>query len=63
MDHFRIPLAKRIQPGHQLENRRIFLEERTKIFLQRQNLKTGRTSKETTTTQDRKDHSKKGEST
>ena len=30
------------------------MEERAKVFLQRQNLKTGRTSKKTTTTQNRK---------
>ena len=58
-----IPMVKRIQPRHQLENRRIFLEERAKVFLQRQNLKTGRTGKKTTTTQNRKNHSKEGETT
>ena len=62
-DHFRIPLAKQTQPRHQLENRRILLEKGTKIFLQRQDLKTKKISKKTTTTQTRRNHSEKGEST
>ena len=44
-------------------DRRILLEERTKIFLQRQDLKTGRIGKKTIMTQTRRNHSEKRELT